>query len=306
MWLTPCSITSSRVRSATSWVTRASAAAPKIVFVLLCPVRPNGCVAIIAMSLSCTSTSTSVGSRQVDVHRLNADAAGAGEAIEHQPTGAAEDAGLEAVHLLIHTHALVAVDPAARLDIDLLARPQHLLEDVAVAVQPDDALVVRGRETIDEEAGRAEEHVGDALLAAEAIVDVAHGGEELVLAHLDRLARLEVNREDVPGAVAGEGDLAGVLGLREEDRHAGDHALKGALQPLHTDLQARRLPEDDVVLEVERHRAVQRDVELRHELALDAVGDAGRTALGHLVRQQLRGVRHGALLGSARPRASGA
>src|SRR2546421_468221 len=50
MWLTPCSSSSSSVRSASSWVTRLSAAAPKSVRVLSCPVRPNGCFSIISVS----------------------------------------------------------------------------------------------------------------------------------------------------------------------------------------------------------------------------------------------------------------
>src|ERR687883_1247464 len=49
MWFTPyCSSTSS-VRSASSWVTELSAAAPKMARVLMWPVRPNGCVAIIPL-----------------------------------------------------------------------------------------------------------------------------------------------------------------------------------------------------------------------------------------------------------------
>src|SRR5450759_2285120 len=41
MWLTPWRSSTSRVRSATSWVTRDRDAAPKTVRVLLCPVRPK-------------------------------------------------------------------------------------------------------------------------------------------------------------------------------------------------------------------------------------------------------------------------
>lgn len=48
MWLTQYSSTSAIVRSPASCETRASAAAPKIVRVLWCPVRPKGIVAIMA------------------------------------------------------------------------------------------------------------------------------------------------------------------------------------------------------------------------------------------------------------------
>src|SRR4051812_10138520 len=46
MWLTPCSSSSSSVRSATAWLTLPSAAAPKIVRELSWPVLPNGALAI--------------------------------------------------------------------------------------------------------------------------------------------------------------------------------------------------------------------------------------------------------------------
>src|SRR5665811_73915 len=46
MWLTPCRSRTSSVRSAVSWVTRPRAAAPKMVRVLTCPVRPKVSVGI--------------------------------------------------------------------------------------------------------------------------------------------------------------------------------------------------------------------------------------------------------------------
>src|ERR671930_1912733 len=51
MWLTPYWSSTSRVRSATPWSTRASAAAPNRVRVLSCPVLPNGAVGIAILSL---------------------------------------------------------------------------------------------------------------------------------------------------------------------------------------------------------------------------------------------------------------
>src|SRR5262245_28318359 len=51
MWLTPCSSSRSRVRSASACETLATAAAPKIVRVLSWPVRPNGCLAITTPSV---------------------------------------------------------------------------------------------------------------------------------------------------------------------------------------------------------------------------------------------------------------
>src|SRR6478736_6118714 len=50
MWLTPWRSNTSSARSASSWLARASAAAPKRVTVDWCPVRPNGRRSIMAAS----------------------------------------------------------------------------------------------------------------------------------------------------------------------------------------------------------------------------------------------------------------
>ena len=71
-----------------------------------------------------------------------------------------------------------------------------LLEDVAVAVDPDDALAARAHELIDEEAA-AEHHVREALHAAVVVLDVLRGGQELVLAHLNPLPGLQVQGDHV-------------------------------------------------------------------------------------------------------------
>src|ERR671922_1901756 len=42
MWFTPYRSSNSSARSASAWLTRARAAAPKRVTLLRCPVRPNG------------------------------------------------------------------------------------------------------------------------------------------------------------------------------------------------------------------------------------------------------------------------
>src|SRR5207302_6292916 len=59
---------------------------------------------------------------RMEVSALKADAARPGEAVEHKVAAAAQESGLEAVHLLAHLHRVVAVDPAARLDVDRLSR----------------------------------------------------------------------------------------------------------------------------------------------------------------------------------------
>src|SRR5450755_3525208 len=124
----------------------------------------------------------------MEVGALQADSPGAGEAVEDEVAAApAEEARLEAVDLLGHLNRMVAVHPAAGLDVDRLAGLEDLLEHVAVAVDPDDALVVGGVEVVDEEAA-AVEHVGEALDPAVVVLDVARRGQELMLADHDALA----------------------------------------------------------------------------------------------------------------------
>jgi len=77
---------------------------------------------------------------------------------------------------------LIFVNPAAGFDVDLLAGSESDFEYVAVAVQPEDAVAAMGDESIDEEAGTAHEHVGDAFDAGEGVVELIGGGEKLMLA----------------------------------------------------------------------------------------------------------------------------
>jgi len=53
-------------------------------------------------------------------------------------------------------HRAVLVDPSARSNVDLLTRPEFHHKDVAVAVQPQHAVVVLAGERVDEEARPAE------------------------------------------------------------------------------------------------------------------------------------------------------
>ncbi len=140
--------------------------------------------------------------------------------------------------MLLHVDALVAVDPAAGLDVDRLAGLERLLEDVAVAVQPDDALVVLRLEAVDEEAGPAEEHVGDALDPVEGVVDVGGRREELVLADEDRpRPARRCSERTWPGwsreKASSPGDWSSVMKI-DMPR---DDALE-ALQRVHPDLRA--------------------------------------------------------------------
>ena len=102
----------------------------------------------------------------------------------------------------------------------------------------------------------------------------------------------QVQRDDVTGGVAAEGDLAGRLGLEQQQRHAAEHAaLEALLERVQADLHARVLPQQHVVLEVDRHLAVERHVQDGHELALEPVAagpgpcPAGSGWAGSLVRR---------------------
>src|SRR4029079_7388271 len=89
---------------------------------------------------ACTSRASDAAA-VVDVHRLQRHLPRAGEAI-HEEAEAAEEAGGEALGGGLHLHMRVLVEPAARLDVDLLVRRELLLEDVAVAVQPEHAVAL--------------------------------------------------------------------------------------------------------------------------------------------------------------------
>src|SRR3954467_4548655 len=85
----------------------------------------------------------------VQVHRLNGNAPRSGESVEDE-VHAGEESGGEARDVRLHGDAWILEQPSARFDVDGFARGQSLLEDVAVPVQPENALA-RGRELVDEE-----------------------------------------------------------------------------------------------------------------------------------------------------------
>ena len=78
--------------------------------------------------------------------------AGAGEAVPGELAAAAEHARLEADRDRLELDGRVLVQPGAGLDVELLAVAELGQEDVAVAVQPDERVAVRGAELVDEEA----------------------------------------------------------------------------------------------------------------------------------------------------------
>src|SRR3984957_18454320 len=165
-----------------------------------------------------------LGQRWVIVHRLDADATGAGETVPEDVASAGEEAGREALELGLHLDRVVLVNPAARLDVQLLSRGQFHGEHVAVAVEPDDPLALGRGERVDEESAAAEEHVRHTLDAVKRVFDRRGRGQELVLTDADRHAGLEVQGHDLSGPVAAEGDVARAAGLGHEDRETGEDA----------------------------------------------------------------------------------
>jgi len=206
------------------------------------------------------------------VHRLDADATGAGETIDDQ-VHAAEQAAGQAVDVCFHAYRGVLVQPAARLDVDRLAGSEFLFEHVAVAVQPQDAVAGVAVEFVDEEARAAEQHVGHALHPLEAVVDGAGGGQELVFTYVQLAALLHVHRQNVARTVAAEGDHAVATGFGHKHLHAGHHAFQRAGHRLQADVHRGVLPQQDVMFEVDR-RIQDIDGEHGHQLATDVIGDA--------------------------------
>jgi hypothetical protein len=93
--------------------------------------------------------------------------------------------------------------------------------------------------------------------------------------------------------VTAEGQLAGGLGLEQQQRHAGEHAPGQALaQRMQPELHRRVLPQEHVMLEEHGDRAIQRHVQGGHQLALEAVAQTGSDTLGDLRRKDMGRGRH--------------
>ncbi len=100
-----------------------------------------------------------------------------------------------------------------------------------------------------------------------------------MFSHLDGGAGAQMQRKDVPGAVAGERNLARSARLGHEQLRAGDHPLERALSP-EPDVEPRVLPQNHVVLEEHRHAAVEPEVQHRNQLSVDAVEHAWGAPVG--------------------------
>src|SRR5579883_2511092 len=193
-------------------------------------------------------------------HRLDAQATGASEAVENkgrardQAADRAEDtaATLRSGHGGHgHLHRGIFPQPRARLYVQRLTGCQHLLKDVAIAVQQDHTLAAATGELVDKDACAAEQDIGRALHKGEVVIDVAGGEEELVLTHLNHLAWLQAQHDDLPHRIARERDIARSLSLVDKDLQAREEAPRRALQRLKAQLHAWMFPEQDMVLKVD-------------------------------------------------------
>ncbi len=77
-------------------------------------------------------------------------------------------------------------------------------------------------------------------------------------------------RDDLARRLARHRDVARTLRGRDEDLQAREEALPGVLQTHEAEPHLRLLPQQDVVLEVDRRARPELDVDDRDELALDA------------------------------------
>jgi hypothetical protein len=115
-----------------------------------------------------------------------------------------------------------------------------------------------------------------------------------MLAHHDPLARRQMQRDDVTRRVAAEGELTGRLGLEHQQGHAAERpSLQPFLERMQPDLHVGVVPQQDVMLEVDRHLPVERHVQDGDWLPLQAVGEAGSGALADLGGKYLRRGGHG-------------
>jgi hypothetical protein len=125
------------------------------------------------------------------------------------------------------------------------------------------------------------------------VLHVAGGGQELMLTDHDPVARLQMQGGDVTRGVTAERDLTRRLRLDQQQRQAAEHAaLEALLERMQADLHVRVLPQENVVLEVDRDLPIERHVQHRNELALQPVAQTRRPPLRDLSRQDGWGCRH--------------
>ena len=153
--------------------------------------------------------------------------------------------------------------------------PKYFFEYVAVAVQPKNSIAGVAVKLVDEKAGAAEKHVGCAAHAFEGVVDAVRRGQKLVFANVQFHALRHVDRNDVAGAIAAEGDHAGAPRFGDKHLDARHHALERAFHGPQPNLYGGMFPQKDVMLEVDGPRGhINR--ENGHEFAVNVISDAAK------------------------------
>src|SRR5205085_6203063 len=104
------------------------------------------------------------------------------------------------------------------------------------------------------------------------VIDIARRHQELMFAYLDQLPRLQAQRHDLSYGVAGERDVAWPLRFGDEDLQAGEEALGETAYRFEAELHAWMLPEQNVVLEVDRELVAEHNIDHGHEFAINRDG----------------------------------
>lgn len=104
-----------------------------------------------------------------------------------------------------------------------------------------------------------------------------------MLSDIQPLAPLEMHSENVPGAIAAKADPSLPSGLDHEQRHSRHHSLQPTRHWLNADVQRRIFPQENVVLEVDRHGA---DFNLKHwnQFSLNMISDSSKALVGDIGR----------------------
>src|SRR5579872_3723396 len=239
--------------------------------------RPSSPRALEAENLASSAPNASglLRSRHVHVHRLNSNPARPGKPVPYQTSRAGKQSRRQLLELRFHLHRSVLVNPSTRLDVNLLSGAKRNFKDIPVPVHPHKSIALHRPEMIDKEPRASQQHVRHALHARKRVVHAACGRKELMLAHVEPLAAVQMHSEDMPRAIAAEPDLPWTAGLRQKNGHSRQHALQRALQRPDANSNVEILPQKDVMLEINRH-AAELKVQNGHKFAFDVVRDSGK------------------------------
>jgi len=144
----------------------------------------------------------------VVIHGLERDFSWPGKPIPADLTGAGENSCGELLKHGLHLNSAILVDPAARLNIDSLARRERDLKDVAITVKPENAFLGGAGKRIDEKPSASEKDIGRATYSGKSVFNVIGRGEPLVFADIDAGAALQVQSKYMTRTVSAEGNAA--------------------------------------------------------------------------------------------------